>query len=508
MSNSSTSIFSLSLPYPDTKSSFEENLQANILKGHGRDHLALLFISIKRPEVAKRALKVLASKITSAKLLNEQKLNYKKQIEKTGVGNFTDTTTVINVSISKTGFDKLGYSVPEEKAPDIIEEILLNDNGRFFEQNTKDQAKEFNDDIEKNWEDWAKTQEIDLLFHIASDNLELIHQKVAEYKLLIKSFGELIHTQFGHGLKRKISATKTMNLEHFGYADGISDPVFLNEDVKKDTTGWSDHAGIETILIKDPNTEEEEAYGSFFVFRKLKQDVKGFNEQLKEFSQKFKNAKGEINPKLPEAIIMGRFKNGTPLINSFGKEKNERFDEENNFTYVNDPINRSSDVKVDVSNKCPFNSHARLTNPRRDIDEVFARGFRISRRGIPYQDSERFTLGQMKDLSEKDMDNYDHTENVGLLFMSYQASIEKQFGFIQRVWSNGGTVNTLYNNQARPVGKDPVIGQTDKNASIHFPTQWGDSGSEKCPVEMKEYIKCVGASYFFTPSISFFKHIK
>lgn len=505
----STSIFSLSLPHLETKtSSFEESLQANILKGHGRDHLALLFITVKQPEKAKSVLKTLSPEITSAKILNEQKLNYKKQIKRKGLENFTDETAVFNISISKSGFDKLGYSVPEEKAPDIIEEILLNENSRFFEKDLNDQAETFNDDIENNWEEWAKSQEIDLLFHIASDNFEIIRQKIDEYGSKINSFGEIIHIQFGHGLKREISDTKTMNLEHFGYADGISDPVFLDEDVKKDKTGWNDHAGIETILIKDPNTEEEEAYGSFFVFRKLKQDVRGFNERLKEFSKTFKNAKGEINPKLPEAIVMGRFKNGTPLINSFGTEKNQHFDEENNFTYVNDPINRSSDVTLDISNKCPFNSHARLTNPRRDIDEVFTKGFRISRRGMPYQDSERFTLEQMKNLSEKDMDNYDNTENVGLLFMSYQASIEKQFGFIQRVWSNGGTVNSLYNNQPRPVGKDPVIGQTDKNTTIYFPTQWGDSKSEKCPVEMQEYVKCVGASYFFTPSISFFKNLK
>lgn len=500
------SIFSLSLPHSETNSLFEENLQANILKGHGRDHLALIFIRIDNADEAKSKLNSIADKITSAKKLNEQKLEYKKQIAAVGIKDFIDTTQVINVSLSKNGYDKLNIPVPKEKAPDIIEEILLNDNVRFFEQNKEAQAKAFNDDI-NHWEENWKDHDFDLLVHIASDNRAIIEVEVAWFKLWASSFGIAIHTQYGHGLKRKISESKNMNLEHFGYADGISDPVFLNEDVNRDQTGWSDHAGIESILIKDTNAKEENAYGSFFVFRKLKQDVKGFNKKLEEFSDKFHNADGAVNPKLPEAIVMGRFKNGTPLINSFGKEKDQPFDDENNFTYVNDPINRSSDVKLDVSSKCPFNSHARLTNPRKDIEDVFSKGFRISRRGMPYDESKRFTAEQRKNLSEEDMKNYDNTDNVGLLFMSYQASIEKQFGFIQTVWSNGGTVNRLYNNELRPVGKDPVIGQSDKNSSINFPTRWGDSQGEKCPIEMQEYVKCVGASYFFTPSISFFKHL-
>ena len=79
------------------------------------------------------------------------------------------------------------------------------------------------------------------------------------------------------------------DIEPFGYADGISQPLFLKEEIDKAKQGgtdrWDPSAPLDLVLVKDPNGEGEDSYGSFFVFRKLEQDVAGFQQRVAELAE-------------------------------------------------------------------------------------------------------------------------------------------------------------------------------------------------------------------------------
>jgi hypothetical protein len=81
------------------------------------------------------------------------------------------------------------------------------------------------------------------------------------------------------------------------------------------------------------------------------------------------------------------------------------------------------------------------------------------------------------------------------MFLCYGATIEDQFEFIQRRWSNSPVQPNLG-------GFDPVIGQNGRQGSrsrtIDFPTASG-------PVRLRfgqEWVIPTGGGYFFSPPIS------
>jgi hypothetical protein len=82
----------------------------------------------------------------------------------------------------------------------------------------------------------------------------------------------------------------------------------------------------------------------------------------------------------------------------------------------------------------------------------------------------------------------------GLIFVSYQASIEDQFEFLIRRWSNSSLQPNLG-------GHDPVIGQHESYGSrdrfIDFPN---GSSSVRVPINT-EWVIPTGGGYFFAPPI-------
>jgi deferrochelatase/peroxidase EfeB len=188
----------------------------------------------------------------------------------------------------------------------------------------------------------------------------------------------------------------------------------------------------------------------------------------------------------------------------------------NDFDYSNDAPPAPGPVMY--SSKCPFFAHTRITNPRSDITVVpasFVHSVRLTRRSIPYQDVSRFGEGQ-EDLitpSDEQLNKKRPRKGVGLLFMSYQAHIGKQFEFIQNNWANHGHI------AGRNIGQDGVVGQTSPlPEGLPFkpptpdliprklPNQWGtpvDPASQE--TAFGGFIRNKGGEYFFTPSISFLR---
>lgn len=264
---------------------------------------------------------------------------------------------------------------------------------------------------------------------------------------------------------------KGQPIEHFGYVDGRSQPIFFKGDIDKEEGGmdrWDPTAPLSLVLVPDPFAKGKDCYGSYFVFRKLEQDVKAFNEAISALANHL-----DVHPDMAGAMAVGRFKDGTPVT----LQRMEGLRDVNNFEY------ESAD---NDGNRCPAHAHIRKVNPRgatpfTSLEEE--RNRRIARRGIPY--------GEQDEVGENP---------VGLLFMCYQSNIKEQFEFIQRTWSDNPNFPKLL--VLAHTGDDPIIGQdTDANAHQDWPRHWGQS--DRSSFNFGGYVRLRGGEYFFAPSITF-----
>ncbi len=327
--------------------------------------------------------------------------------------------------------------------------------------------------------------------------------------------------------------------EHFGYTDGISDPYFrgmggLATDVigaGKPTggdpatiEGWEPIETGEFLLgHKDEAFEYPQAplpsllarNGTFTVYRKLHQNVATFNEYCERMGKIY----GELTNKPVneareelEAKFVGRWKNGAPLATFPTKAAADKFaaelktaQEEARTTENKDARARYAQLKVqlrgfdfnsDLHGKgCPIGAHIRRVNPRGSLEFGVTGAYetpgaltnrrRIIRRGLPY--------GEVKDPSH---DNGNH----GIIIMILNASIKRQFEFVQQQWINFGNDFKLSNDQ------DPILGNHgEPNDPQGRMIIQNDPQGDKPPFfcdKVPTFVETRGGDYFFIPSIT------
>jgi Dyp-type peroxidase family len=302
----------------------------------------------------------------------------------------------------------------------------------------------------------------------------------------------LVGEETGLGMRSLLS--KGQGIEHFGYVDGRSQPLMLQEDITAEreqqdgTSVWNPAFGLDAALVRDPAGADARSFGSYFVFRKLEQNVRGFKETEARLAKALKLT-GEDEERAG-AMIVGRFEDGTPVV--LQKEDG-----------ANAPVPNNFDYRDDVSGaKCPFHSHIRKTNPRGEsvgggVTLAQERAHLMARRGITYGVRDKHP--NTPDLPTSEMPS----GGVGLLFMAYQRDIGNQFEFTQATWANN--LDFL---KAQPrTGIDPVIGQGPKGGQA-CPLGWG--GDEHAPrkaFDFRGFVTMKGGEYFFAPSISGLKRL-
>ncbi len=279
--------------------------------------------------------------------------------------------------------------------------------------------------------------------------------------------------------------------EHFGYSDGFGNPDFKGAD-RKCTPGqgkltengtWEALATGEFLLgYADESGELPVApiphllarNGTFMVYRKMHQNVAMFRTFLEEQGRLYPGGKEKLASK-----FVGRWRDGTPVEISpdrmdpdLVKDNNHNTD----FTYGKDLSGL----------RCPIGAHIRRGNPRDSFGfngELVNRR-RIMRRGLPY--------GKYATENEPVNDQDEH----GVIFIALNASIFRQFEFVQQQWIEYG--NDLHQGN----DKDLIIGNHGgKGKSVMQGTADPKNPPFIC-ASLPNFVELRGGDYFFMPSLT------
>lgn len=315
--------------------------------------------------------------------------------------------------------------------------------------------------------------------------------------------------------------------EHFGYTDGIGNPVFTGQfepDVEAEKVigrgkllpdqSWAPLATGEFVLgYPDesqalPPTSEPVNFlrnGTFMAFRKLHQNVASFNAYLEETAAVFARAMDMPQVEALETLkakFVGRWSDGVPLMAAPSYAEWKAFGQR--FGDLSQPANRQAfeqaliDFKFRddlAGSRCPVGAHIRRVNTRDLLDpkitskdpsqlsgSALNNRRRILRRGLPYGSFDPAESG----------DAQEH----GVAFIVMCASLERQFEFVQQQWIHYGLDFNAGNDSC------PVLGNRDQ--SQRFVIQ-SDPKGDKPPFicdRLPQFVEARGGDYFFVPSIT------
>ena len=457
------------------------SLQGNILKGHGRDAAVHIFFEIDPAQASamRAALRELANfHATSA----YQQLLDTEKFKATGMSG----GTFVSIFLSATGYSALNVlpaNTPTD--PGFL--------GGMKVAALADPASTF-------WETEFQSQIDGMVLIATEDDTNLRRERDAVVALLSgKGGGTILKEQRG----KQIRNTAGVGIEHFGYIDGRSQPLPLVEEITRESeqegiAQWDPSSTLGVALVKDPGIADPNSFGSYFIFRKLEQNVREFKRQEQVLATAL-GLKGEAR-ELAGALAVGRFEDGTPVTLS---------DEARGLTPPND-----FNYNADPGSRCPFHGHIRKTNPRGSggfeppNDE---RKHLMIRRGITYEDIPR-TVHPTDIPESSSVSDFNSnvapklpTGDVGLLFMAYNQELALQFEFTQKNWANFPS----FPSAPMPPGIDPVMGQ-EKPVSMaphDWPKVWDDAGQGTVPLSFQGFVTMRGGEYFFAPSISFLKSL-
>ena len=438
------------------------NLQGNILKSHGRDHSTHLFIKFgASPDDTRAWLKAMLNEAAPITITS-----HTRQLKQTEAHRADDASAgelFVNLLLSRSAYNHFGTEPPPDSA---------------FVNGMAASGAKLADPPSSEW-DPGYAEQIDAMLLLAHDDRKTLAMFDSLARAAISAAQcAVVAVEYGDGLRN----AQGNHVEHFGYVDGRSQPLFLKDDVEKErdqTDGISvwDPAenAFDLLLVEDPTAADSNCFGSYFVFRKLEQNVRGFKDAETRLAGLL-GLQGE-DAERAGAMLVGRFEDGTPVVAH--RQPSETADVANNFNYQSDPAGL----------RCPVHAHIRKMNPRGDLaarleadEEQVERVHRITRRGITYG----LRAPGMEDRPERD---------VGLLFMCFQKNIAGQFEFMQAAWGNNAGF------PENGAGADPVIGQGPGiSNSQSWPNGWGGSDLPfQC--NFRPFVTLKGGCYLFAPSL-------
>jgi Dyp-type peroxidase family len=333
-----------------------------------------------------------------------------------------------------------------------------------------------------------------------------------------------------------VIAGKGESHEHFGYRDGISQPVirgaeqytpsFNTRDLVAPgefVLGYRNNQGFFPPSVAVPAAgdagdvlpvaPEAQSFaqadfggaderlpmrdfgrnGTFLVIRQLAQDVGGFHRfasgKAAELCDRYGAERlaavtgADVNGEWVASKIVGRWPDGAPLIgtpraaNQFNGKRPA-----NDFAYGRDDPQ---------GHACPLGAHIRRTNPRDSLnpgdpqEEAITNRHRLLRRGRSYvRTAGSYVSEHAPELAAE----------RGMLFMAIVGDIERQFEFVQQTWT---TLPSFHGLTDEP---DPLIADRRQPGARRYtiPTAAGPLTVDG----METFVELRGGGYFFMPSRS------
>jgi len=410
----------------------------------------------------------------------------------------TDSQFSTNVAFTSTGLKSFGLS----------EKVLSTFSRPFQEGMATDHRQRVLGDQDENdpskWTWGGKEKPVDALLLIFAADEDVLKTQIErrQQELSAGGFSEVAALPAGRNPDSH---------EHFGFNDGIGQPVMEGAGNKQRQLQRTNHAtelpageflmsftnvygvtadspvvaaaddpreclpdvpGDTTGLHAQSGMKDLGRNGTYLVFRQLAQDVAKFWGFVDHATR---DSRDPLAPDRLAAKFVGRWKSGAPLVLS-PKSDDESLGSENNFAYLDkDPKGFS----------CPIGSHIRRSNPRDalgpDVETALtsANRHRILRRGRSYG-------ARAKD--PRAQDGIDR----GLIFICLNTDIERQFEFVQQTWIN----NPVFGGLDGEV--DPLVGNLPKGDCIF--TIQGEPLRTRVH-GLSRFVTVKGGAYFFLPSI-------
>jgi cytochrome P450/deferrochelatase/peroxidase EfeB len=425
----------------------------------------------------------------------------------------------------------------------LTEDCGLNSLPATYRLGMAQRAASLGDDLDgvSRWrisDDPGAARGADALLLLYGSEVGLTHEElVLGHEQLLNHFGGSISHLVPCRPLPDACGKPTLDVEHFGFRDGVSQPVLRGtrrasspppgRDIiapGEFLLGYRNEQGFVAPPItigseQDPSADlptvsaalssrfprfgaqgsESELRdfgrnGCFLAVRQLDQDPEGFREDLTRRAEALLNsypdlrelAGGRVSEEWLAAKIIGRWRDGSPLVgHADGPACLGPHDPApNDFSYgVDDPRGLA----------CPLGAHVRRANPRDsqepgDKDEqLITNRHRLLRRGRTYS-------------YEADGDGAGVRK--GLLFMALCGDLERQFEFVQRTWLNATSFHGLVEEHdpllGGPAARPTLHDAPDREMGFTIPTAAG-------PVRVKDlrsWVSLRGGGYFFLPSRS------
>ncbi len=350
--------------------------------------------------------------------------------------------------------------------------------------------------------------------------------------------------------------------EHFGFADGISDPVFEGqytfgeEELQARGNGAVDGEGkwrplaTGEFLLGYPDEAQESSgpitpipffrNGTFMAYRKIHENVTSWRNFITKAAADFQKISGISDPhdamELLVAKMVGRWRDGVPLSKAPTPDEKRKFDgiygpkraelRELKKSEFGDPTRRrelEKELQLAYSDfsfsddpkggKCPLTSHVRRVNTRDGLDPRANHPLAKSepvRKGGSILNNRRRILRRGLPYGDSGPDTMDQDEH-GIVMLTLCADLFRQFEFVQQQWVNYGL-------DAR-AGSDtcPIVGNHSQGAETLDPEARKRNGPKAkfvVPADpegdrppfivegLPQLVETRGGDYFFVPSLT------
>lgn len=451
-----------------------QDLPGNILTAHARDHVAVVFFTLSGDQAAaRRFVRQMGDVVTSAQAQRRTYLDWRDYK--------IPEPTFYGFLLSISGYFQLGLATESEGLPTAVR------SHPFVLGMRQGEASLSPPTGNRTWESEYMSNRMDGAVIVADWDetacaravSSLVNQPVWLAAVTWK------HVEYGRTYRNDLK----QRVEHFGYADGISGPLFLKDEIdeaaQRAQVGprWDPEIAASMIAVKEISYPARiggpgpavAGFGSYFVFRKLEQNVAGFGQHVERLARK-------LNPAAPDldfagGCLVGRRRDGTPL--ALTPHPLAQAEPRNDFDYSTDP----------VATRCPMHAHVRKVNDRTgrtNFEQIVRRGITYGKRPVTSTgalDPDPAPIG-----------------GVGLLFMAYMKELS-QFITMQETWMNTDFPASKAGNV------DPICGfSAARVPDLNVANSWGQAAIQPAQqLPFAGFVTARGGAYLFAPPIGFLK---